>query len=376
MLAVGEPIVWQENKGLWHNWLLKEKKQGEWWFGYLGYDLKDQLYGLKLGETDRWQFPKLSFFKASHILEWKDGQTLIHSAEPEKVQAAILQSKPFDLDKVPEMGEELSAISLAKYKNGFECIRDQIINGNVYELNFCRFFERSIAPSGLLLYLKLAQLSPTPFSGWYKSGPIEIACASPERYLQKQGKNLVTQPIKGTAPRGKTREEDILNKQNLLNSEKERAENLMIVDLVRNDLASVSVPGSTRVEELFGIYSFQAVHQMTSTVSSVLRDDANWVDALKATFPMGSMTGAPKLEVMKQIALLESQARGPFSGALGYIDGDQNFDFNVLIRSLFIQHELNKTGYAVGSAITIDSDAASEWKEGEHKAASIRRLFE
>lgn len=376
MLAVGEPVTWEQQNGNWYDWLLATKSKGDWWFGYLGYDLKDQLHQLHLDESERWYFPKMSFVRVRHLVEWKDGKTLIHSPDPWKIVAEIENSAPISLPKRPCQSEEFSPTQPDEYEAAFSKIKAQIISGNVYELNYCRFFERSVAPSGLPLFLQLQQVSPTPFSAWYKCREVEIACASPERFLKKAGNVLVTQPIKGTAPRGKTRKEDDFLKNSLLHSEKERAENLMIVDLVRNDLASVSVPGSTRVEELFGIYSFQPVHQMTSTVSSVLKEKATWVDALKATFPMGSMTGAPKLEVMKQIAQLESQARGPFSGALGFIDPDQNFDFNVLIRSLFINHALNKTGYAVGSAITIDSEAKAEWIEGELKAASIRKLFQ
>ena len=214
-----------------------------------------------------------------------------------------------------------------------------------------------------------------PFSGWFKAHEFEITCASPERFLRKDGSKLLSQPMKGTAKRGKTEEEDLANRQELLTSEKERAENLMIVDLVRNDLAKVSEPGSTKVDELFGIYPFPTVFQMVSTVSSELKDGNTFVDALLSAFPMGSMTGAPKIEVMKQVDKLEARKRGAFSGALGYVKANEDFDFNVLIRSLFINHNTNRAGFAVGSAITIDSDAEEEWLECSNKVTGILKVF-
>jgi para-aminobenzoate synthetase component 1 len=213
-----------------------------------------------------------------------------------------------------------------------------------------------------------------PFSGWFKGNQFEIASASPERYLKKEGSSLVSQPIKGTIRRGANPEEDERLKHQLRNSEKERAENMMIVDLVRNDLAKVSVTGSTTVEEMFGIYPFPKVFQMISTVTSVLKPDLTMLDPILSSFPMGSMTGAPKIEVMKQIANLEPFKRGAFSGALGYFGPEETFDFNVLIRSLFINHQIKQSGFAVGSAITIDSVGQEEWEECKLKAAALLAL--
>ena len=186
---------------------------------------------------------------------------------------------------------------------------------------------------------------------------------------------MISQPIKGTAKRGKTPEEDALSKAALLQSEKERAENLMIVDLERNDLSSVSQIGSVCVEELFGIYAYPSVFQMISTVVSELTSDFSNSDAIQAAFPMGSMTGAPKKEVIKRIAALESRSRGPFSGCMGYADAGGNFDFNVLIRSVFTDHKAGKTFFGVGSAITIDALPLPEWEECRMKADRILEVF-
>jgi para-aminobenzoate synthetase component 1 len=214
-----------------------------------------------------------------------------------------------------------------------------------------------------------------PFSGWMMANEVELACVSPERFLRKKERELLTQPIKGTAPRGKNPEEDAENKKRLVNSEKERAENMMIVDLMRNDLARISETGSVEVPEIFGIYSFPGVHQMISTVRSKLLADVDFGDIYKATFPMGSMTGAPKQEVMYWIRQLEPVRRGGYSGCLGYWDGSGDSDTNVLIRTLFIHHGLKRCGLAVGSAITIDSDPEQEWEECGTKAGGILSLF-
>jgi para-aminobenzoate synthetase component 1 len=253
-------------------------------------------------------------------------------------------------------------------------VQNQIREGNVYELNLCQFFTADAAPDGRSFYQRLNGKSPMPFSGWLKAGALEIASASPERYLKKTGRQLVSQPIKGTRPRGSSEAEDLELKNDLATSEKERAENMMIVDLVRNDLARVSETGSTGVPEIFGIYGFPTVFQMISTVTSTLQEGLDACDALDSSFPMGSMTGAPKSEVLQWIQTLEPFRRGGFSGALGFFGPEGDFDFNVLIRSLFINHTENKCGFAVGSAITIDSVPEQEWDECRTKAASILEI--
>ncbi len=344
-------------------------------FGYLGYDLKNEIEPISSKGIDYLKFPDAIFFEADVILEEKDGHIEIKGNNPFQIFNEIQSTKPFS-------PESLSGISFSKtinqshYFEAIETIKDLISNGMVYELNYCQFFESAQEFCGLSAFVQLKESLPMPFSGWFKGNEFEIASASPERFLKKTGPKLLSQPMKGTAKRGKTAEEDQAQKLGLLASEKERAENLMIVDLVRNDLAKVSKPGSTKVEELFGIYPFPTVFQMVSTVSSYLKDENNWVDALISAFPMGSMTGAPKIEVMKKIEGLEARKRGAFSGALGYVTKDQDFDFNVLIRTLFINHKLKRSGFAVGSAITIDSNPEEEWLECRNKVAGILKIFD
>ncbi|UOQ71128.1 anthranilate synthase component I family protein [Hymenobacter cellulosilyticus] len=238
-----------------------------------------------------------------------------------------------------------------------EAIREDILNGEVYELNLCQeFYAETVALEPVGTFLRLLEASPTPFAGFYKWHDRYLLCASPERFLQKKGPQLISQPIKGTIRRGATPGEDERQRQLLLHDEKERAENLMIVDLVRNDLARVAQTGSVQVPELFGLYSFRHVWQMISTVQAQARPDLGLVDMLRATFPMGSMTGAPKIRAMELIEHYERTKRGLYSGSLGYVTPAGDFDFNVVIRSLQYRAGTGYLSFQVGSAITYDSD--------------------
>jgi len=319
-------------------------------------------------------FPDCVFFRASHEIRFLGDVVTVCSDSPDQVWEEI-SSAPVFLPQSLTSPSFRAETSQQEYLQKVEQILDLIREGWVYELNFCQFFEKAQAICGLSAWLKLDERMPMPFSGWLKFPGFEIASASPERFLKKEGNKLISQPIKGTAKRGKTPEEDALSKAALLQSEKERAENLMIVDLVRNDLSSVSQIGSVCVEELFGIYAYPSVFQMISTIVSTLDPRIGSLEAIAAAFPMGSMTGAPKKEVMRRIAALESRKRGPFSGAMGYADAGGNFDFNVLIRSVFTDHRAGKTFFAAGSAITIDALPGPEWEECGIKAGRIWEVF-
>jgi para-aminobenzoate synthetase component 1 len=199
---------------------------------------------------------------------------------------------------------------------------------------------------------------------------------SPERYLKKEGKTILSQPIKGTAKRYPDNPElDLKNLNALKDSEKERAENIMVVDLVRNDLSKICEHGSVHVDELCKVYSFPQVHQMISTVSGTLRDDVQFSDAVKATFPMGSMTGAPKKKVMELIERYEKSKRGLFSGSIGYITPYNDFDFNVVIRSVLYNAATRYLSFHTGSAITFSSDPEKEYEECLLKAAAIKKAL-
>jgi para-aminobenzoate synthetase component 1 len=274
-----------------------------------------------------------------------------------------------------ELSEPVSIkqrVSREDYLKTVEALKQHIIQGDVYEINYCVEFYSSYSKiNPMLVYADLIKKSPVPFGAFVKSSEHYLMCASPERFLKKNGNRMFSQPIKGTSKRGANEAEDIALKQALLNSEKERAENLMIVDLVRNDLARSAKTGTVKVEELFGIYSFEQVHQMISTVSATLSDDIHWVDALKYAFPMGSMTGAPKIRAMELIEQYERTARGLYSGAVGYITPEGDFDFNVVIRSLQYNSVNQYLNFEVGGAITYDSIPEKEYEECLIKAGAI-----
>lgn len=263
-------------------------------------------------------------------------------------------------------------ISKKEYLQKVELLKQHIIEGDVYELNFCMEFQaENIHIDPIRVYERLNSISPTPFSVLQKNGAEWLICASPERYMKKKGSLLVSQPIKGTVRRSMDASEDEQLKEALFHSEKERAENMMIVDLVRNDLNKVASRGSVQVSEMFGIYTFPQVHQMISTVEAQLSDEFSPLDALSEAFPMGSMTGAPKIRAMELIDQYEESKRGLFSGSVGFFSPEGDFDFNVVIRSIFYDSLHQTLSFQVGSAITFDSDPEKEYQECLLKAKAI-----
>jgi para-aminobenzoate synthetase component 1 len=243
-------------------------------------------------------------------------------------------------------------------------------------MNHCQeFYESPCKINPYETYIKLNSISPTPFSAFGKFHDKFLLCASPERYLKKEGRRVVSQPIKGTCPRGKNDEEDKLLSEKLRNDLKERSENIMIVDLVRNDLSRIAQKASVNVDELCEVYPFRQVNQMISTISCLANEENDIVEIIKATFPMGSMTGAPKVRAMQLIEEHERTKRGLFSGAVGYIDPQGDFDFNVVIRSLFYNKAKKYLSFSVGGAITNGSDPESEYDESILKAKAINQVL-
>jgi para-aminobenzoate synthetase component I len=266
--------------------------------------------------------------------------------------------------------------SKEEYINHVINIKKRIEDGDVYELNYCQAFTfHHFQWNPIVGFMKLRTLSSMPFSTFYKYQNKYLLCASPERYIKREGEMLISQPIKGTIKRGRNLEEDLFLKNQLKNSAKERAENLMIVDLMRNDLSKVAVTGSIKVEELFGIYPFPRVFQMISTVSGNIKKDITFKDIIHSTFPMGSMTGAPKIKSMELIEQYEDFKRGWFSGSVGYIKSNGDFDFNVIIRSLIYDKSTGNGYFAVGSAITYDADPDYEYQECMLKASALVNLL-
>lgn len=351
----------------------------DWLFGYLAYDLKNELEQLHSSNPDGLAFPDLFFFRPRHVVSLTaDAWLRIESLDnPEELYHRILKQEELDPDA--ELRQPLhiqQRITQQAYIDKVQQIRERIIEGEVYELNFCmEFFAEQAMVKPASLYQRLRQQSPTPFSAYLRLGEQYLLGASPERFLCKRGQKLISQPIKGTARRGRDAAEDKQLREELLASEKERAENVMIVDLVRNDLARSSPAGTVEVEELFGIYSFRQVHQMISTVSASLAEGLSGLDAICHAFPMGSMTGAPKIRAMQLIEHYEESRRGLYSGALGYFMPNGDFDFNVVIRSVLYNADRQYLSFQVGSAITFDSDPEAEYRECLLKASAIRQVL-
>lgn len=341
----------------------------------LAYDYKNQIEKLSSNNVPLVDLESSVFFKPELSIQINE-KSLIFKGEANAAYAeSYLQFErkffPNPIVKVQRLSTEEDYI-----KNVY-AIQDHIREGDIYELNFCMGFsfehEKWHPVQG---FLDLMQKSQMPFSGVFKSNNKYLLSASPERFLKKSGDTLIAQPIKGTIKRGKTPQEDESLKNLLLNSEKERAENLMIVDLMRNDLSKISETGSVSVDELFGIYSFPRVHQMISTVSSQVQKDLSLLEIIHGTFPMGSMTGAPKIKCMELIEHFENFKRGWFSGSFGLFRSDGDFDLNVVIRSVVYDKESGKGYFGVGSAITFDADPAYEYKECLLKASAILEILE
>lgn len=341
-----------------------------WMFGLLSYDLKNEVEQLSSSNADQMGFPDLFFFVPQYLLRVKDGKTEVLVGEPE-IFDTIDRISPIIAPHNKDISIQ-SRISKELYLKTVETLQQHIARGDIYEINFCQeFYALHAAVDPVAIYYKLAEVSPTPFSGFFKIRDQYILSASPERFLCKRAGQLISQPIKGTAKRSPDKEEDDRIKNKLRKNIKEQAENVMIVDLVRNDLTKSAIKGSVKVDELFGIYGFPQVYQMISTISSKLDPAVHFVDAIKQAFPMGSMTGAPKVKAMELIETYESSKRGAYSGALGYINPQGDFDFNVIIRSILYRADTRSLSFQVGGAITFASNAADEYEECMLKASAI-----
>lgn len=373
----------------------------DWLFGHFGYDLvkETEPFGLSQQADNPVGFPDLFFFIPEIIVELKGDR--LHIGSLRQDHAEILEeilAAPGDgvggqptgeaagrAERGNEPGKAASgespelqaAFSREEYLDTIRTLRGHILRGDCYEINFCQeFFGQPTDVDPLQTWGLLSKASPNPFAAFYRLEDKYLLCASPERYLRREGNTLISQPIKGTAPRVQDDPgADEAAGAGLAMSAKDRSENVMVVDLVRNDLSKICLPGSVRVRELFGIYGFPQVYQMTSTVEGELAPGIDFIAAIQATFPMGSMTGAPKRRVVELIDRYERTSRGLFSGALGYVRPEGDFDFNVIIRSLFYNKTSHYLSYQVGSGITFYSDPEQEYEECLVKAEGIKRAL-
>ncbi len=354
----------------------------DWVFGYLTYDLKNDVEALSSNNFDGLEFPDLYFFQPKKLFLIKDNQVEIQYLKgvEDELEEDLNVIEQINESTKPQISNSIK-IKLRIHKDEyFERINHMLAHihrGDIYEANFCQeFYAENTAINPLETYNKLNTISNPPFATFLKHQDKYLLSASPERYLRKTGNTIISQPIKGTAKRSDDLEEDQLLKEELLKDEKERSENIMIVDLVRNDLSKTAIKGSVMVEELCEIYTFDQVHQMISTVTSKVEENTHPVDIIKSTFPMGSMTGAPKISAMKIIEDLEETKRGLYSGTVGYFSPNGDFDFNVIIRSILYNKTKQYVSYSVGGAITAKSNPLKEYEECLVKAKAMRTVLE
>lgn len=340
------------------------------------YDLKNDIEKLSSENKDGLSFPKLYFFIPKTVLKYKKGKfTLVYGDE-----SLIDEAYRFLAYTGENKSEKItlqSALTKEHYLKSVKSLQDEIQKGNIYEVNFCyEYFKENATIDPVALYNKLMPLTQSPFSSFGQFHNQYIISASPERFLKKVGRQLIAQPIKGTVKRGNNKEEDEVLKARLKTDAKERSENIMIVDLMRNDLSRISHYSSVNVDELCEVYSFESVHQMISTISSTLQKDIRFSAILKATYPMGSMTGAPKISAMQLIEQEETTKRGLYSGSIGYITPEGNFDFNVVIRSFLYDAAKKYLSAMVGGAITAKSSPEGEYEETLVKIAALKKSLE
>ena len=379
LLGVGSVDVISDDADILSKVKVIHDAQQDWLFGHICYDHKNTLEPkLSSSHTANIGFHIAGFFvpqTVCHINTQQTGLTIESFDDPALIYKSINEVEVASMLTLPKL-QFSSRVSKQQYLETIEKLREHIADGDCYEINFCTegYCERAdVQP--LQVFNALNALSPAPFAAYYKCHDKYMMCASPERYLRKTGSKILSQPIKGTARRDSDHAKDELIKEQLQNDIKERAENVMITDLVRNDLARCCETGSIMVEELFGIYTFPQVHQMISTVSGLLKKGVHFTDAIRYSFPMGSMTGAPKYKVMQLIEQYEHSRRELFSGTVGYITPAGDFDFNVVIRTLFYDEASAYLSYKTGGAITYDSVAEKEWEEMRLKAWALERIF-
>ena len=357
------------------------REESGWKFGFISYDYKNNIESLSSTNFDGVRFPLEQFFTPEIL--FKIGRNSVE---------VLFQESIYTKEKVVEIINEVESTSLGikdfgaiqmkpriskeKYLRHIKSLKQHIQKGNIYEVNYCQeYYSEDVVINPSDIYIKLNRKSPTPFSCFVKSNDKYLMSSSPERFLKKEGKKIISQPIKGTIKRGESDREDEELKETLFNDAKERSENIMIVDLVRNDLSKIGKKDSVVVDELCGIYTFPQVHQMISTVSGEIKSGIEFEDIINATFPMGSMTGAPKVRAMELIEEYEEMKRGLYSGTVGYIDCDGNFDLNVVIRSILYNQEDNYLSFIVGGAITNQSVPEKEYEECLLKAKAILEVL-
>ena len=357
-------------------------KDGDWQFGFVSYDYKNQIeIQLSSENVDNVLFAEKHFFSPELLFVISDTEVEVHYEitfyTEDQIAKLFSEITKIELVSTPNQNVKITPrLTKTAYLDKVKALKQHIQLGDIYEVNFCQeFYAEQVEINPINLYHKLNQKSPTPFSCFVKHKDNYLLCASPERFIKKSGYEIISQPIKGTIKRGQTETEDEVLKEQLKKDPKEHAENIMIVDLVRNDLSKIAQKDSVNVDELCGIYTFPQVHQMISTVSAKIEKGVEFNTIINATFPMGSMTGAPKIRAMELIEEYETTKRGLYSGAVGYVDFNGDFDFNVVIRSIAYNQKNKYLSYMVGGAITALSDPEKEYEECLLKAKAMLEVL-
>jgi len=353
-------------------------------FGYISYDVKNDTEKLKSNNFDGLHFPDLFFFQPQKLIFIKENIIEFHYLQmvDDELEEDFEDIFEFNqhLEKEKTSEENNIKIKLRIHKDEYHQkatkVLEHIHRGDIYEANFCQeFYAENTIINPYKVYTHLNDISEPPFATFFRHENLYLLSATPERYLKKENTKIISQPIKGTAKRFINNIEDEKAAFDLSRDEKERAENIMIVDLVRNDLSKAAKKGSVTVEELCKVYSFKQVHQMISTVASEIETTTHPVDVIRNTFPMGSMTGAPKVSAMKIIEELEETKRGLYSGTVGYFTPNSDFDFNVIIRSILYNADEKYVSYSVGGAITAKSTPEKEYEECLLKAKAMKYVL-
>ena len=352
-----------------------------WKFGFITYDYKNKIEDLSSKHSDGINFPERQFFTPEILFKIEKNnvevlydKTLYNLSDIKAIISKIvhisIQEKNLQTINVsPRITKET-------YLKNVRKLKQHIQFGDIYEINYCQeYFASEVTINPIDIYIALNKKSPTPFSCFVKCANKYLMSATPERFIQKYGEHIISQPIKGTAKRGGNKQEDEQLKEELFNDVKERSENVMIVDLVRNDLSKIANRGTVNVDELCGIYTFPQVHQMISTVSTEVNESVSFEDIINATFPMGSMTGAPKVKAMELIEQYEITKRGLYAGTVGHINPSGDFDFNVVIRSLQYNKDDKYLSFIVGGAITALSEPEKEYDECLLKAKAMLEVL-
>tara|TARA_R110002072_G_scaffold271987_1_gene432040 strand:+ start:19468 stop:20664 length:1197 start_codon:yes stop_codon:yes gene_type:complete len=376
ILAFGNgPNLRIENEGLSEMQSFIDAHQGEYILLTLAYDLKNDIEKLSSENFDGVEFPKSILWVPENIVRIDNNQWE-YLAGKQSADNTIFISEFINRQKNTSSSLNFKfnpRTQVEDYLKNVNQLKEEIQQGNIYEVNYCQeyYAENVVLEKPIDVYWKLNEITKAPYSTFFSFDEFSIFSGSPESYINKKGSKVISSPIKGTRKRGSSQEKDEHLKKELFTDEKERSENVMIVDLVRNDLSKIATKGSVQVEELMQIYTFETVHQMISKISCQVKNNLSFTDILRATFPMGSMTGAPKISAMKLIEKHEEFKRGIYSGSIGYISPNGDFDLNVIIRTLVYNRTKRYLSCAVGGAITIQSTAESEYEECQVKVKGI-----